>query len=440
MMNNKTVYFIGIKGTGMASLAKICHNLGYTVLGSDIDRHFFTEDSLKELNIPILSFDANNIKDDYIVVIGNAFTNDNVEVKAAKENSNIERYSYHDFLGKMMNDYRTITVSGSHGKTTTTTLLHDMLSYSQKAGTLIGDGRGFLDLDDTYFSVEACEYRRHFLSYHPNIAIMTNFEIDHVDYFKDERDYLSAFEEFSKNVSELLIVYGDDEHLERMHLSGNIITYGFTSGNDIYVKNMDKMHDSTAFDVYYKDQKIHRFNLPIVGDHMVLNSLAVIAVGIYEGITVEQMEMGLRNFKGALRRFVIEEGKENIYIDDYAHHPTEIDVTLKAAKTRYPDRKIVAIFKGHRVGRLHYFQDQFASSLGQADEVCLMPFTSIDDYEEGIDMDIDDLQTMIPGSHLIDLDEQSLDLLQSFGPAVYVFMSSKDIYDLRDALKLRYND
>ena len=439
-MKNKTIYFIGIKGTGMASLAKICKNLGYNVLGSDIERHFFTEDSLRELEIPILSFSKDNIKDDYIVVMGNAFTDENVEIQAAKNNPSVQRFSYHEFLGELMNSYRTIAVSGSHGKTTTTTLLNNMLSYSQKAGYLIGDGSGSLHEDDVYFSVEACEYRRHFLAYKPEIAIMTNFEIDHVDYFKDEKDYLSAFEEFSKNVKDLLIVYGDDEHFSKMRFSSPVITYGFAKSNDLYVKNMVKNRESTEFDVYYKDEKIHRFNLPIVGDHMVLNALAVIAVGIYEGVDPELMELGLQGFKGALRRFVVEEGKENVYIDDYAHHPTEIDVTLKAAKTRFPEHKIVAIFKGHRVGRLHYFADEFASSLSQADEVCLCPFTSIDDYEEGIDMDIDDLQKMIPGSHLIDLNEESLDLLQSFGPAVYVFMSSKDIYDLRDALKMRYND
>lgn len=439
-MKNKTVYFIGIKGTGMASLAKITKSLGSTVMGSDIAQHFFTEDSLVALDIPIYEFSKDNIPEDSIVIIGNAFKDDNVEVIQAKSMDSVQTYSYHEYLGELMKSYRSIGVSGSHGKTTTSTLLTDMLAFSKKTGYLIGDGNGALNSEDEYFVVEACEYKRHFLEYYPAIGIMTNFELDHVDYFKDEEDYLSSFEEFSKNVSELVIVWGDDPHLDQMTLHQKTLTYGFSESNDLYAKNIEKLRERSIFDVYYKDELIHRFDLPIVGDHMILNALSTIAVGLYEDMEPKTIELGLQTFKGALRRFVIEEGKENVYIDDYAHHPTEIDVTIKAAKTRYPDSKIIAIFKGYRVGRLQYFAKEFASSLGQADEVCLCPLTSIDDYEEGIDMDVDDLQKMIPGSYLVDTDEESLDLLQSFGPAVYVFMSAKDIYHLKDALKTRYND
>lgn len=439
-MNNKTIYFIGIKGTGMASLAKITKSLGNTVMGSDIEQHFFTEDSLHALDIPIFPFAKDNIPEHSIVIIGNAFKDDNVEVAQAKSMENVEIYSYHEYLGELMKSYRSIGVSGSHGKTTTSTLLTDMLAHSKNTGYLIGDGSGALNADDEYFVVEACEYRRHFLAYTPAIGIMTNFELDHVDYFKSEEDYLLSFEEFSKNVGELVIVWGDDPHLKNMTLHQKTIKYGFSNKNDLYADNVERLRDRSIFDVYYKDEFVHRFDLPIVGDHMILNALSTIAVGLYENMEPIDIELGLQSFTGALRRFVIDEGKENVYIDDYAHHPTEIDVTLKAAKTRYPDRKIIAIFKGYRVGRLQYFAKEFSSSLGQADEVCLMPLNSVDDFEEGVDMNVEDLQKMIPGSHLVDVDEESLDLLESFGPAVYVFMSAKDVYLLSDALKIRYND
>lgn len=439
-MTSKTVYFIGIKGSGMASLALILKSLGNTVMGSDLEQHFFTEDSLRKLDIPIFPFAKGNIPEDSIVIIGNAFKDDNIEVSQAKSMKSVDTYSYHEYLGKLMKSYRSIAVSGSHGKTTTTTLLTDMLAHSKKTGYLIGDGNGALQADDEYFVVEACEYYRHFLEYYPAIGIMTNFELDHVDYFKSEEDYLLSFEEFAKNISELLIVWGDDPHFESMNLGNKVLSYGFSEKNDLYATNMEKLRERTIFDVYYKDEMIHRFDLPIVGDHMVLNALSTIAVGLHEKMEPSEIEAGLQTFKGAARRFVVEEGKENVYIDDYAHHPTEIDVTIKAAKTRYPDRKIIAVFKGYRVGRLQYFANQFASSLGQADEVCLCPLNSVDDFEEGVDMTVDDLQKMIPGSHLVDVDEKSLDLLESFGPAVYVFMSAKDVYVLRDALKTRYND
>lgn len=439
-MNNEQLFFIGIKGTGMASLAKIAINLGYDVAGSDIERHFFTEDSLRELNVPILPFDAQNIKDSMTVIVGNAFGDDHEEVVAAHANPSVTVYRYHDYLGKLTKEHRTITVSGSHGKTTTTTLLKDMLDYSKNTGYLIGDGRGELHNHDDYFAVEACEFRRHFLAYHPKVAIMTNFEIDHVDYFKSVEDYLSAYEEFAANVEELLIVWGDDPHFNDLSFNNKVWTYGFDEKNDFVARNVERTTTHSLFDAYFRGEFIGHFDLPIVGDHMILNALAVIAVGVHEGIDAGDMERGLQNFKGAKRRFVIEEGAENIYIDDYAHHPTEIRVTLEAARVRYPDKKIVAIFKPHRVGRVYYFVDEFANSLKLADEVALCPFTSIDDMEEGIDIDITYLQDRIPGSLIVDLNDQDLDKLQAMGPAVYVFMSSKDIYDLKDALKIRFND
>ncbi|NLW14861.1 MAG: UDP-N-acetylmuramate--L-alanine ligase [Erysipelothrix sp.] len=435
MMNKKDVFFIGIKGTGMASLAKICLNLGYEVSGSDIETHFFTEDSLRSLNVPILTFAKENIKDNTIVVAGNAFLDDHIEIIEAKSNDSIEFYRYHEFLGEIMNNFRSIAVSGSHGKTTTTTLLKDMLETSVDTGYLIGDGTGNLDKDDTYFALEACEFRRHFLAYKPNIAIMTNFEIDHVDYFKDNEDYLNAYDAFSENVKELIIAWGDDPQFDNLKLKGEVWTYGFDKSNDISLDNIIRHTNETEFDLIFKGEKLKHFKLPLVGDHMVLNALAVIGVGIYEKISLDKVEAGLRNFKGALRRYVIDDLGDNIIIDDYAHHPTEIKVTLEATRTRYPDRKIVAIFKPHRVGRVYYFAEEFKEALMLADEVGLCPFTSIDDYEEGIDIDITYLQDKIPGSFIVNERDEDIKMLADLKPAVYVFMSSKNIYDLEDKLK-----
>lgn len=439
-MKNRRLHFIGIKGTGMAALARICYKLGYDVQGSDIETHFFTEDALRDLGIAILDFSTDNIHEGSTVVIGNAFGDDHVEVVAARNDASVRSLRYHDFLGEIMNGYRTIAVSGSHGKTTTTTLLRDMLSYTKETGYLIGDGRGDLVADDEYFAVEACEFRRHFLSYHPDVAIMTNFEIDHVDYFKSEADYLLAFEEFSQNVKELLVVWGDDPHFKDMTFSPKVWTYGFELTNDVYAINIEQDTETSSFDVYHQEKFVKRFVLPIVGDHMILDALAVIAVGIYEGIEADDIESGLMQFSGAKRRYVVERGSENVYIDDYAHHPTEIGVTLDATRTRFPGQNVVAIFKPHRVGRVAYFGDQFADALKKADHVFLNPFTSIDDQEEGIDIDITYLQDKIAGSEVIELDDRGLDLLAALSPAVYVFMSSKDIYDLKDALKMRFND
>lgn len=437
-MKNRNVHFIGIKGAGMAALARICYKLGYEVSGSDLDKYIFTQDELEKLEIPIYAFDPKNIEDKAMVVIGNAFDNEHVEVKAALENEDVKTYRYHEFLGTLLKDYRSVAVSGTHGKTTTTSLLRDMLSYTKETGYLIGDGRGDLVPDDEYFAVEACEYKRHFLAYEPDIVIMTSFEIDHVDYFKSQRDFLDAFESFGKNAKELVIVWGDDPHFTDLTFDKEILTYGFDEKNDVVAKNVENDVSHTQFDLYFKDQFIYRFNLPIVGDHMVLDALAVIAVGLYDGIEAVDMEAGLQMFKGAKRRFAISQDESNIYIDDYAHHPTEIAVTLDAARKRYPDKEITAIFKPHRVGRLAHFGEQFADALKKADRVFLSPFTSIDDFEDGIDIDITYLQEMVPGSFIIENNEADIDLLAQGAPGVFVFMSSKDIYDLSDALKKRF--
>ena len=171
-------YFIGIKGTGMASLAVMLHDLGHEVCGSDLEKHFFTEDELVRRGITILPFDPDNIKAEYTVIIGNAFLEDFPEVIRARELCKC--YRYHEFLGELMKDYKSISICGSHGKTTTTTLTKTVFSAFKNTGYLIGDGEGFLTEDSEYLCVESDEFRRHFLAYHPMYAIITNIEMGSV--------------------------------------------------------------------------------------------------------------------------------------------------------------------------------------------------------------------------------------------------------------------
>lgn len=429
------IYFIGIKGAGMASLACMLHDIGYQVSGSDIDKHIFTEDELHKRNIPIYPFNSREFEDNWTVVVGNAFLDSFDEVVSARSNPTINVVRYHDFLGELMKKYTSIAVSGSHGKTTTTSMIASMLSPFKEVGYLIGDGNGTLHKDDKYLVIEACEYRRHFLSYFPNIAIITNVDIDHIDYFKDEDDYQLAFEQFLKNISDTVIIFGDDPKAKRLKPTINTIWYGFNPDNDLQATNLVNHNDSVEFDVVHNHQMLGRVTLPFVGDHMVLNSLASIAVGLQLSMKLENIVEGLSTFLGAKRRFVIEEIGENIYVDDYAHHPTEIEMTIKAAKTRFSNRKIVAVFKPHRVSRLYRFAKAFADALSLADHVALCDFNSIDDFEDGYDIDIQYLQNKIENSIVVSEDEVGAQTLAAYAPAVYLFMSSKDIYVLSDQLK-----
>lgn len=429
------IYFIGIKGAGMASLACMLHDIGYQVSGSDIDKHIFTEDELVKRDIPIYPFNHVKLEDNWTVVVGNAFLDSFEEVIAARANPTIKVVRYHDFLGDLMSKYKSVAISGSHGKTTTTSMIASMLSPTKKAGYLIGDGNGALHEDDEYFVFEACEYRRHFLSYFPDIAIITNVDLDHIDYFKDENDYQLAFEQFVNNVKDTLIVYGDDFKSRSLSSAKNTITYGLNNDNTLYATNIIAKENEVSFDVMYHQQLIKNIVLPFVGEHMILNSLASIAVGLLLNMSINEIEDGLATFMGAKRRFVIEHVHDNVFVDDYAHHPTEIKMTVLAAKTRFPNRKIVAIFKPHRVSRLFTFAKPFAEALSLADHVALCDFNSIDDFEDGYDIDIRYLQNMIDNSIVVSEDEAGAKQLATLSPAVYLFMSSKDIYVLSDHLK-----
>ncbi|MCF0111801.1 MAG: UDP-N-acetylmuramate--L-alanine ligase [Erysipelotrichaceae bacterium] len=428
-------YFIGIKGTGMASLASILHDMGEEVMGSDLEKHFFPEDQLVARGITMLPFDKNNIKDNMTVIVGNAFADDFEEVAAARNNPTCTVYRYHVFLGKLLESYNSICISGSHGKTTTTGMMSAMLSHFGPCGYLIGDGTGHVEDNSRYFVLEACEYRRHFLAYKPKYAVITNVEIDHVDYYKSEEDYGHAYEEFAQGVSDKIIAFGDDPRARKLHLPQHTVWYGVEDGNDIQAKNIVETPTWMEFDVYAYGEFVRRFHLPFVGRHLLWNALSVITLGLLEGLQPEGIEQGLAGFTGVKRRFVVEEYHGNIYIDDYAHHPTEVSVTLDCAKLRYPGRKIVAVFKPHRVSRVQYFVNEFAEALKKADVVGVCDFTSIDDFEPGIDIDITYLTDRIPNCHIFHETDEEAAMLASEEPCVYVFMSSKDIYPFKEKVK-----
>lgn len=428
-------YFIGIKGSGMASLACMLHDIGLPVSGSDIKKHIFTENELTKRNIPIFGFNEVPMQDGWIVIVGNAFLDSFEEVLSARSNPTITVVRYHDFLGEFMKKYTSVAVSGSHGKTTTTSMLASMLHFTKHVGYLIGDGIGKLAFDDEYLIVEACEYRRHFLSYFPDYAIITNVDIDHIDYFKDDADYQLAFEQFVKQVKRAAVIYGDDPRTRALQPKVPCLWYGLNENNNLYAKNLRSFPEHIEFNVVYHGEDLGEITLPFVGEHMVLNSLASIGIGLLLDMSLEDIIIGLSSFAGAKRRFVIEQNGDNYYVDDYAHHPTEIEMTIKAARTRFPHHNIVAVFKPHRVSRLYRFGDAFARALSLADHVALCDFNAIDDFEEGYDIDIRYLQNKIENSLVISEDSEGARILSQFAPAVYLFMSSKDIYVLSDELK-----
>ncbi|OHQ41791.1 UDP-N-acetylmuramate--L-alanine ligase [Staphylococcus sp. HMSC069D04] len=422
-------HFVGIKGAGMSSLAQIMHDLGHEVQGSDIEKYVFTEVALKNKEIKILPFNADNIKEGMVVIQGNAFPDTHEEIVKAHD-LKLDVIRYHDFLGHVIDQYTSVAVTGAHGKTSTTGLLSHVMNGDKKTSFLIGDGTGMGLPASDYFAFEACEYRRHFLSYHPDYAIMTNIDFDHPDYFKDIDDVASAFQSMAHNVKKAIIAWGDDDHLRQLKADVPIYYYGLNKNDDIYADNIQITDKGTQFDVYVNGEYYDQFLSPQYGDHNIQNALAVIAISYLEKMDVNNIKEALETFGGVKRRFNETNVANQVLVDDYAHHPREISATIETARKKYPNKDIVAVFQPHTFSRTQAFLDEFATSLSKADHVYLCEiFGSI--RENTGDLTIQDLINRIDGSALIE--ENNIDVLDQFDNAVILFMGAGDIQKLQRA-------
>lgn len=427
-------YFIGIKGSGMASLATILYDLGHKVAGSDIDKYIFIEDELKKRDIPIYSFNKNNIKDGYDVIIGNAFDESNEEVKEALANPNVKTHTYYDFLAQLLDKYVSIGIAGTHGKTTTTGMAYHLFKDYNKTSVLIGDGTGHAVEDSHYFIAETCEYQDHFLHYQPTYAVINNIEMDHVDYFQSIEQYVQSFEQFANQVKDTVVVWGDDPHLPHLNYTKRVLKFGISDKNDVIAKNIINNNHGLYFDVYIHGDLFGHFALPFYGMHMLYDSLAVITLGYLENMDADYIQKRLSTFDGVKRRYTVQEVGNNVYVDDYAHHPTAIKYVIEATRSRYPGKEIVAIFQPDRFSRGLRFAKEFAESMNLADYPFLVHFPENAKKEAGIDIDIHEIGQYLPRAIVIHEDEDAVKLLAEHDDVVFLFMSSKDIYKFEDML------
>lgn len=425
-----TIYhFVGVKGSGMSALAHILHDMGYTVQGSDVEKHFFTQVALEKAGIEILPFQKENIKPGMTVIAGNAFLDSHEEIEEARK-LEIPVIRYHRFLGEFMKNFTSVAVTGAHGKTSTTGLLSHVIEGARPTAYLIGDGTGRGVKDAEYFVFEACEYRRHFLSYFPDYAIMTNIDFDHPDYFANIEDVFSAFQEMAVQVKKGIFAYGDDEQLQRIQAKVPVVFYGFGEENDFQARNIEKTPEGTTFDVFVRNTFYDSFYISTYGDHNVLNALAVIAISHYEGIKVDIIKEQLACFEGVKRRFTQKEIGSQILIDDYAHHPTEIRATIDAARQKFPDREIIAVFQPHTFTRTQTFLEDFADSLNLADKVYLCEIFGSAREIHG-KLSIKDLQERVEGAKL--LNEEGTSVLKEHEQGVLIFMGAGDIQKYQEA-------
>ena len=365
-------YCIGIKGTGMSTLAQILFDLGNEVSGyDDAKGHKFTQDGLEKRNIKIF-YDGNHALDkDTIVTYSVAFNENHPEMKRVKE-LGLTIKKYNEIMGELTKQFKTVGVSGTHGKTTTSSLVkHILQDHFGDCNYFIGSGDGKASLDNEYYVVESDEFNKHFVTYHPTYAIITNIEKEHMECYKDIDDIRNTFEIFANNTSNLVVANGDNEEIRKINYNTKVLFYGLNDNNDVVIKDIELNKDGCIFDLFINNELYGHFDIPLYGMHMVMNAGAAITTCKEIGVPYEEIHKSLETFKNAVRRFQETKIGDVTIIDDYAHHPTEIKVTLDAVKQKYPDKTLKVLFVPNTYSRTRDFKNEFIDSFKIADKTYL---------------------------------------------------------------------
>ncbi|UQS82642.1 UDP-N-acetylmuramate--L-alanine ligase [Bombilactobacillus folatiphilus] len=425
-MEKTQYHFVGIKGTGMSALALILHDLGFPVQGSDITKQTFTQTGLEQAGIKITAFAADNIHAGLTIVAGNAFGDDNSEIAQAKK-LNLPMLTYPQLVGQLVQKYTSIGVAGAHGKTSTTGLLAHVLEGIAPTSYLIGDGTGKGIAESQFFVFEADEYRRHFLDYAPDYLIMTNIDFDHPDYFTDIDDVFDAFQTEANQVQKAIFAWGDDPLLQKITppQGTKLYYYGLNDGDDFQAVGIKRTTTGSSFEVLHHQQSLGRFEIPMFGQHNILNTLAVIGVSYLEQIAMSEVQHELQTFSGVKRRYSEKQVADMILIDDYAHHPSEIKATIDAARQQYPDKKILVVFQPHTYSRLQALLPGFITSLNLADQVFLTEIFGSIREQQGQISSADLGQQLAHGGEVIT--QTDFGTLLDYHDAVVIFMGAGDI-------------
>lgn len=431
-------YCIGIKGTGMSTLAQILHDLGNEVSGyDDAKGHKFTQDGLEERNIPIYYEHDHEIDKDTIVTYSVAFSEDHEEMKRVRE-MGLTIKKYNEIMGDIIDLFETIGCSGTHGKTTTSSLIRHLLENTVGCNYFIGAGDGHATKDNKYFVVESDEFNRHFTAYHPSYAIITNIEAEHLECYKDVEDIKNTFEIFANQTKKLVIANGDNEEIRKINFETPVKFYGFNDNNDIIIKNMELLESGSIFDLYIENKFFGHFDIPLYGEHMVMNAAAAIALVSELELKTDTIQSLLETFQNAKRRFAETKVKDCIIIDDYAHHPTEIKVTLEAVKQKYPSKRLLVVFVPNTYSRTKDFTEEFIEAFKIADKTYL---TEIDcNRERPEDYPGITSHTIIDKLENADIiSEDTIDKLKNEQDAVICFMGCAYVDGIIKAYKTMKN-
>ncbi|MFA6521253.1 MAG: UDP-N-acetylmuramate--L-alanine ligase [Candidatus Gracilibacteria bacterium] len=391
---SKKIHFVGIGGIGVSALAQILLNSGKRISGSDTEESALTKHLENAGAKVLIGHNEKNIdKNVDLVVRSLAIPDSNPEIKMAHK-LKIPILTYPQAVGELTRKFYTIAICGTHGKSTITAMVSKMLIENGFDPTVI-IGTKIHELGNSNFRIgkskilvlEACEYMRAFLNYQPKIIILNNLEPDHLDYYKNFEDYMSAFDEFAQKLPKDGFMFANlnsdssDKLLQNLlkkHLNrANLFTYSNTQPSTDYFLNKNEIINN--------GQKIGEFDLQIPGEHNRINALAAIALGIHFGITPKNILKSLNAYRGAFRRFEIKGhiGK-TVIIDDYAHHPTEIRATLEAVREKFPKAKVCVIFQPHQYSRTRSLLKDFGTCFEQADKVIIPNIYRARDSEKDV--------------------------------------------------------
>lgn len=438
----RNVYFSGINGIGMSGLAKILVKEGYNVAGSDLERKNITQE-MEDMGIKIyIGQTEENVKDKGIdlFVYSTAIRETNPEYMYIVKNG-IKKIKRGQLLAQLMNRFEGIAIAGTHGKTTTSSMMS--VAFLEKDPTIVVGGiipeiqSNSKIGNSEYFIAEADESDNSFLYIEPKYSVVTNMEPDHLEHHGTYENIKKSFEKFIDSTEKLAILCKDCEDMSTLNLHNkNIIWYSVKREDvHIFATNIIVKNGCTHYEVIKNGKNLGEFTLCIPGEHNVANSLPVIYLADELGCNIETVKERLAKFKGANRRYQVIYDKDLRIIDDYAHHPTEIKVTIEAAKANEKG-DVTVIFQPHRYSRTKFFFDDFIKSLKKADELILMPIYSAgEDNTYGVSSE--ELAEKIGNGVKVYTEEEIQDLVKSHENSnrSYVFMGAGSVSKLAHQIK-----
>ena len=461
LINKKdTIHIIGIGGIGMSGIAEIMSEMGFRVQGSDVSRNNNIDRLTRKKIKVFIGHKASNVNKTNIVFFSTAIKDNNIEILTAQKN-NIPTLPRFKILSHLMRLKKGIAISGSHGKTTTTTMVSSILMSQNLKPTIINGGiineigtNTQLGSGD-WMVVEADESDGTFLKLPATISVVTNIDKEHLDFYKNFSDLQKSFKKFINQVPfyGFSVVCNDDLYLRKMMkdiTATQIVKYGFSKDSDIRAINIRIKNECVIFDVennLKKDDKkiIKNYELPMLGSYNILNSLVGIAISLKLKLPQRLTKIALKNFNGVSRRFTkIGSFKNNIFIDDYAHHPTEIENVLSAAKQSKLSNNVIAVFQPHRYSRVESLQNDFSKCFKKADIVLVMDVYAAGEKNVN-SFKIEKLTKLIKkNSNVKTYYVKSLDLLSNFlhkdKKNLVIFMGSGDISNKAISLVSKLRD